>query len=475
MSGAPQIVDRLNLPAGQAKAVTPAGPAQRPQGMVALDDISPAIQVAKMTPTAVHNVGGWIASAVISTTGGTLTEASAQPTTPAAPGGVAGLHTAVSAADHTLVNAGGTAATGAGGVTSTAGGGITTGGGGTVFARPIIDWSTDPDVPDLFKGVHANLPAQLVFPSDQTAFTAMQESFRTVASAVGAYVNTAAIQFPDSPPLAGSPSLKTARDQLRARLDPELTMRARVGARVPLGTGVDPLQPLTAAPSFPQAMYAPLSELGSERMLPGLSNVPNASATLLETNPRFVEAYLVGLNEEMARELVWREFPTGLKATYFQNFWGAKADIPSIDGFDGAGHLGDHTSDHATGGKLVLLIRAELFRRYPSAVVSAIQAQWNSDGKTRGLGTDKRYPLFRGQIGPDVNFFGFDVDDPRGSDDPAAKRPGWFFVIEEHITEPRFGLEPDADASTQSWNDFELERCDAGARVFESGGRAPGS
>lgn len=53
-----------------------------------------------------------------------------------------------------------------------------------------------------------------------------------------------------------------------------------------------------------------------------------------------------------------------------------------------------------------------------------------------------------------MNFFGFDVDDPRGSDDPAAKRPGWFFVIEEHITEPRFGLEPDADASTQSWNDL---------------------
>ena len=215
LSGAPQIVDRLNLPAGQAKAVTPAGPAQRPQGMVALDDISPAIQVAKMTPTAVHNVGGWIASAVISTTGGTLTEASAQPTTPAAPGGVAGLHTAVSAADHTLVNAGGTARR----------------------------------VPEASRARLAEPPRlQVAAAGICTADYRLERTRRRICSrcrqsagatgislgpdsvhgdaesfqrwqAVGAYVGTAAIQFSDPPPLAESPSLRRPATNC-AQLDP---------------------------------------------------------------------------------------------------------------------------------------------------------------------------------------------------------------------------------------------------------------
>src|SRR5262245_53753842 len=220
---------------------------------------------------------------------------------------------------------------------------------------------------------------------------------------------------------------------------------------MPLGTGPDPLQPLSAAPRFPLAMYAALAELSAEWMLPGISNVDMDVATLLQTNPRFVEAFLVGLNEELARELLWCEFPTGVKGTYFRNFWGSKGetpDIPPIDAFDANGHLGDHTADHATGGHLVLLIRAELLRRYPSAVVSAVQAEWNSDRRTRRLGSVRQWPIFRGAIGVDVTFFGFDVDDPRGADDPAAGKPGWYFVIEEHATEPRFGLEPDTSPSS---------------------------
>ena len=146
-------------------------------------------------------------------------------------------------------------------------------------------------------------------------------------------------------------------------------------------------------------------------------------------NPRFVEAYLVGLNEG------WRATGGGnfnrAEAAYFQNFWGAKADIPSIDGFDGAGHLGDHTSDHATGGKLVLLIRAELFRRYPSAVVSAVQAQWNGDGKT-GLRDRQAISNFRGQIGPDVNFGSMWTIHAGRTIRRRNGRAG--FVIEEHIT-----------------------------------------
>lgn len=103
----------------------------------------------------------------------------------------------------------------------------------------------------------------------------------------------------------------------------------------------------------------------------------------------------------------------------------------------------------------MLLIRAELFRRYPNALVSAAPAQWNSDGRTRSLGATREWPIFRGEIASDIVFFGFDIDDPRGSEDPAAGKPGWYFLIEEHATEPRFGLEPETSTSPNgSWNDL---------------------
>ena len=56
-------------------------------------------------------------------------------------------------------------------------------------------------------------------------------------------------------------------------------------------------------------MYAPLANLSPEWMLPGISQIGNDCAILLETNPAFIESYMVGLNDELSRELLWREFP----------------------------------------------------------------------------------------------------------------------------------------------------------------------
>jgi hypothetical protein len=439
LTGTPQVVDRLNLLAAQsAQAITAAGPVQPPGGMVALDSIAPAIQVAKMTPTVIRHVPGWITSLGVGEGGGVIS-----PSLEAAP--------SAGPATNSAIETGGQ---GTGGGVINTGGGET--GGGTNIGRLLIDWNTDPTVPDFFKGTPVNMPAPFVFPSDAATFTRMQESFRGAAIDVGTYLNTPPPQFPDPPPLENSPALKPAREQLRRRLEPELTILNRVKARVPVANGTDPLQTLNSAPAYPQAMYAPLADLSPDWMLPGISEVPVDTATLLKTNPPFVEAYMVGLNEELAHELLWREFPMALHSTYFRNFWGAASpDIPPVEGFDAAGHLGDHTTDHSSGGKLVLLIRAQLFRRYPSAVVSAVKAAWNSDNKTRTLGTERKLPIFRGNIGEDVTFFAFDVDDPRGTTNPADQRPGWFFVIEEHVTEPRFGLEPDKPRVPDgSWNDL---------------------
>jgi hypothetical protein len=63
--------------------------------------------------------------------------------------------------------------------------------------------------------------------------------------------------------------------------------------------------------------------------LPGLENVPQNTVGLLQTNRRFIEAFMVGLNHEMASELRWREFPTDMRGNYFRSFW--DTTIYSVD------------------------------------------------------------------------------------------------------------------------------------------------
>jgi hypothetical protein len=402
--------------------------------MVALDDVSSTIQVSKMNAAALQVATGWKTAVV-----------SSPDTPPAAP------PVAPQPVSPITPHPGGPV--------------ITTGPIGPVVptgAPPLIDWRNDPNVPDILKEPHPNLPPPFTFPSDTAGLAKTQENFRIAASAISDYINAAAQPvLPDLPSLGGSPALAPVRAQLVARINPEDTIRARVQVRVPLGSGLDPLQPLTAGPQFPQPMYSALAELSAEWMLPGVSNVLMDTAVLLETNPRFVEAFMVGLNEELARELLWREYPADRSVTYFQTFWGASVngvatpDIPAISTFDASGHLGDHMADHASGGQLVLLIRAELFRRYPNALVSAVPAKWNADNKTRTLDTPRQWPIFRGEIGTDIVFFGFNIEDPKGSDDPNAGKPGWYFLIEEHVTEPRFGLEPETSIPQDgSWNEL---------------------
>ena len=441
-----QILERLNLPAASAvtspasSPLTVAGPARAPQGMVTLDAVSPAIQFAKMNASTLTSAAGWnkvVAAAPVASPAVTSLPHDATTTTTAAT-------TSTDAAVGTTDLRGGASASAA--------------------TASIIDWKADPSVPGLLQSGIASMPAPFVFPSDAASLARLQDDFRASASSINGYMNTTDPLAIDPPPLGGTPQLSPTRAVLSAAFNPETTFKARFGARIPLGSGPDPLQPLAGAPQFAQAMYEPLAAISPEWMLPGISTVPQNSAVLLQTNPRFVEAFMVGVNEAFARELLWRQFPAERTQTWFQNFWapGGTPDIPAIATFDPAAHIGDHTQDHLVPGRLALLVRADLFRRYPNALVSACQAVWN--GSTRSLGTTRQWPIFQGQIGQDYRFFGFEIDDPFGQPDPTANKPGWYFVLEEHITEPRFGLEPagsvpaPAQGASQSWNDLSWDK-----------------
>ena len=256
-------------------------------------------------------------------------------------------------------------------------------------------------------------------------------------------------------------NLPHTRTQVLQHLDPATTITARVQASLQTeGSTVaqaDPLEPILDAPSFPQPMYEALRDLSQDTLFPGLENVLPNTVTVLETNPAFIESFLVGLNTEMGRELLWRNYPTDQRGTYFRRFWDALADaqppdIPPITSW-GDGQLG-HQAD--SGEQLVLLIRGELLRRYPNAVIYAVAAvPGNGQLDLSARPEDESHPVFRGTLNPDVTFLGFNL-----TKEAAMADPGWFFVIQEQPTEPRFGLDA-ADFSTPppppaltTWNDL---------------------
>jgi hypothetical protein len=247
-----------------------------------------------------------------------------------------------------------------------------------------------------------------------------------------------------------------------------------------------------AYPQIDMPMYKPLTEPTVERFLPGIKHLPQNTITLLETNQRFIEAYMVGLNHEFARELLWREYPTDQRGSYFRQFWDVSGvrntenlsaealreklkDIPPIHLWSKFSQLGDHDHREQPGEKedeVVLVIRGELLKRYPTAVIYAQRARWqlDDDGKidptqerlfeTGGNAEDNiLLPLYEAEAAPDVFFRGFDLKASEakggsGTGSGADLDPGWFFVIKERPGEPRFGLDIDRPGELNVWNDL---------------------
>ncbi len=248
-------------------------------------------------------------------------------------------------------------------------------------------------------------------------------------------------------------------DELRAAmvnsLQPRITFTALTRAVVATGANatlpVDTpasapvgIDTIAAAPHFPQPMYEPLRDLSQDLLLPGLEHVDPDTVLGLKTNRRFIEAYMVGLNVEMGGELLWRGFPTDQRSTYFDQFWdvvGAKEPRRDIDPISrwGERKLGD-AAGAPVREQFVLLMRSALLRRYPNAIIYAAPAIASGGTRTPDLDPAReRFPAFRGEMKPDVSFFGFDITPVAadGSDGTA----GHYIVIQEHPTEPRFGLD----------------------------------
>jgi hypothetical protein len=293
---------------------------------------------------------------------------------------------------------------------------------------------------------------------------------------------------PVRPPL----DMNNAVSQVRLSLNPALAIprRAEFMLKIPAKIKDSYLRPnrtivqVMAHPVFPEPMYRPLRDLSPELLVPNLELIPNNTISLMETNQRFIEAYMVGLNHEMGRELLWREFPTDQRGSYFRQFWEVAdtvnrdanktaaqieeemLDITKLHTWDRESVLGSHENrplpDGAEPGdaRVVLVIRGDLLKKYPTAVIYAQEAKWSTDAQGRDIreldngdpAQKIKDPIFKAEIEPDLRFLGFDLTKTtaKGNADPAANDPGWFFVIQERPGEPRFGLDNKSEETPET-------------------------
>lgn len=257
-----------------------------------------------------------------------------------------------------------------------------------------------------------------------------------------------------------------------------------------------------AYPDFEDAMYKELVEISGELMLPNLKLIPANTISLLKTNQKFIESYLVGLNHEMGRELLWREYPTDERGSYFRQFWEVKGiirpnsgkteaqlseeykDIKPIHTWSMHSLHGTHNNRDEAGEseKTVLLLRGDLLKRYPNTVILAQKAIAGSNADEPVIDLDLtaeeyaihvKFPLYRAELPPDIKLFGFDltIEQARGTELTAGftDHLGWFFIIQEVPGEPRFGMDLNFDPGTDglSWDDLAWDRLPPDTRFIQ--------
>ena len=94
------------------------------------------------------------------------------------------------------------------------------------------------------------------------------------------------------------------------------------------------LDDIMAAPDLSEPTYQALAAISHDWLLPGIDTLPADTTTLVESNRTFISGFLVGMNHELARELLWREYPTDQRGTYSRQFWAHRDTGDPTDQYD---------------------------------------------------------------------------------------------------------------------------------------------
>lgn len=233
-------------------------------------------------------------------------------------------------------------------------------------------------------------------------------------------------------------------------------------ARRRLGKILGEQAPATLQPfELPLGLDFPTWQLvnkhAKEWLLPGAGTVPKDSILTLRTYPRFVDAFLMGINTQFLAEMRWRNLPVSKAVTPLRMFWAyidytsgkRTADIQPFSEWvkHPAADLGDPSHQNVEPGgtreDLVFLFRTDLFRRYPGTLVYLVKPR-PSDNidellkqtpvlEHTAAGRPNRQffgPVYGGTLAPDLVFFAFDIA-------PGELEKYWL-VLDEPPAELRF-------------------------------------
>ncbi|HZI97082.1 MAG TPA: hypothetical protein VFD41_06105 [Actinomycetales bacterium] len=223
-----------------------------------------------------------------------------------------------------------------------------------------------------------------------------------------------------------------------AAFDPTADRPFVVDRVLSLITGLDdqPLTPPELCPDLDIPAWQMLRDHAKDWLLPGAQQMDDDSVVAVETNPAFVDAFLLGLNTQTLGELRFRNIPVVAGCTPLRQFW-ARADtatgtylddIVGVHAWPVGSGLGTtaHQTPAASSADLVVVFRTPLFRRYPTTVVYLTAAplvggepDWDGDPDLSA----RLLPAFQGSVTPDIVFFGFDLDPALGA--------GHWVVLEE--------------------------------------------
>ncbi|MFF0488755.1 hypothetical protein ACFYTQ_07000 [Nocardia sp. NPDC004068] len=259
--------------------------------------------------------------------------------------------------------------------------------------------------------------------------------------------------------------IDTLADSVRTAMTPMPQHLARVGALIGTtalpgraGTEARPLRPIMAHPEFGFPIGAEILHRWPEWAIPGITTFPDNSATLLQINSPFVEALLVGLNQEFNRELRWREYPTDEAGTPFSRFWppgGAQPQYGEIARWPSEIPLGEHAAE--LSDLLVLLVRGDVLRRYPGTVVLAAKSV---DSRVESPEVQWEYPRFVLPVDEHTSLFCFDLTPAR------ARAERWMFVVREPLRGTQFGFDPTTRPEYETWSDLGWDRVPLDANGF---------
>lgn len=262
-----------------------------------------------------------------------------------------------------------------------------------------------------------------------------------------------------------------------ALLHPTPALRARLRRTVLIdGVGRQGLSEAPAGPRVTAPLYEPLVALGLDLFLPRASLLERNKIAFFRENREAITAFMAGANHEMARELVWREYPLAPGFSALRSFWEpltGNADGIDLRDLSQWERLGE-PAPGVTGERVVIGLRGDVVEQCPDLLIHLLRTgDPPRTGELQKLVTqlDEEEagspnilsPAFRARAGADLVFHGFALTEA----ELLAPKQRFWLVLSQPPSLPTFGakVRPAGSAALGavsaedlSWDHLRLDR-----------------